>query len=1566
MLVMLLAAMVLAPVAHATTGSLTDTTVADFSSGGPSTDTYVAETEDGELMLAPTAGVEFYGSAMPAGWSSTPMESGGTALVQDGVLQADGARVFADLAHEPGRSLEFVATFGAAPSQSAGFGDITGPGARWTMFTTLATSTDLFASTNVGLGVSVETLIPGSFLGAPHTYRIEWNLASVDFFVDGAPVATHSASPAASMPPFASDEQLDEQSIALDWLRIGPYPGTGSFESRVLDAGRRVDWEALSWTIGHPAGTAVFLSARTGDTPTPDGTWTSFAPVALSGDPVGASSRYIQYRVDLMSSDPARSPILDDVSISYTDATAPTVTIDDVSDALLGPLDTGTDVTWHADEDGAFSVRVGGEDCATGDAVESGSYSGAPAQHITTVSAGQLAEGANTVRVCVSDAVGNEGAQTTSVVKDTTAPTVVVDSVSDTLIGSADTGTDVTWRADEDGAYTVRVGVAGWPISGAMGCMTDTTVASGSYTGAPEPSAASVSAGDLRETLNPIRVCLVDAAGNLGSETVWVVKDLTAPAVVVDSVSATLIGPSDTGTDVTWHANDTGPYSIRVGGTSCTTGTEVASGVYTVALAQHTTTVSAGDLSEGANTIRVCVADVWGNNGTTTTSVVKDATAPGVAIDGVSDDLVGPADTGTTVTWNADESGTYSVRVGGTSCATGTEVGDGNYTAPAQHITTVSAGDLSEGANTIRVCVTDAAGNDGSETTSVVKDTTAPTVTVDSVSDTLIGPSDTGTDITWHAGEDGPYNVRVGGAGCTSGNEVDNGSYSGAPAQHITTVSAGDLSEGANTIRVCVIDAAGNSGSETTSVVKDLNPPIVAIDAVSDSLLGPAAPASDITWQASESGTYSVRAGGAGCTTGNVISGGSYGGPPEQTTTTVTVADLSEGANTIRVCVTDAGGSHGSQTTSVVKDTTAPTVAIDAVSDTLIGPDDPSTDVTWHAGEDGTYGVRVGGGGCTTGTEVETAGYTGAPAQHITTVSAGDLSEGENTIRVCVTDAAGNQDSQTTTVAKDTAERVTLTFGPQADARVEEANPDSNFGTSSSLRVEGGSALDIESYLRFQVAGVLGTVEQATLRLWVSNGTANGPAAYKTDWAGAETAITWNNRAPRTSGPSDDKGNVPANAFVEYDVTPLVTGNGANGFVLAGTSSDAMTVSSKEASTVSQRPQLIVTAVVEGVDAEPPTAPTGLTASAAWPTEVDLNWTEAIDNVGVTAYEIYRDGALLTTVGDVTHYADMTALASTSYDYTVRALDAEGNRSDASNEAEVATPAPTADPVIMAAGDQACDPTASAFNGGLGTSTACRQKYTSDLLVNRDLEAVLALGDIQYECGGYNAFLQSYDPTWGRVKSITYPVPGNHEYHSEGGMDCDPTGNALGYFNYFGAAAGDPAKGYYSFDVGAWHLIALNSNCAKVSCATSSAQVSWLRQDLAANPRTCTLAFWHHPRFTSGTNAPGSTLVKPLYQALYDYNADVVLVGHDHDYERFALQDPEGALDPVRGIRQFVVGTGGKSFHNFSAIQPGSEARNNDSFGVLKLVLSPTSYEWRFIPEAGKTYTDTGSTPCAA
>ena len=229
----------------------------------------------------------------------------------------------------------------------------------------------------------------------------------------------------------------------------------------MLDAGRRVDWEALSWTHESPAGTVVFLDARTGDTPTPDGTWTSFAPVAVSGDPVGGSSRYVQYRADLMSSDPARTPALDGVSVSYTDTTAPAVAIDAVSDALVGPTDTGTDVTWHADEDGTYSVRVGGADCATGDEVESGSYAGARSGHGDREREPARRRARTRSGSAWPTRRATQARETTSVVKDTTAPTVTVDSVSDTLIGPSDTGTDVTWHADENGAYSVRVGASG-------------------------------------------------------------------------------------------------------------------------------------------------------------------------------------------------------------------------------------------------------------------------------------------------------------------------------------------------------------------------------------------------------------------------------------------------------------------------------------------------------------------------------------------------------------------------------------------------------------------------------------------------------------------------------------------------------------------------------------------------------------------------------------------------------------------------------------------------------------------------------------------------------------------------------------------------------------------------------------------------------------------------------------------------------------------------------------------------------------------------------------------------
>ena len=290
--------------------------------------------------------------------------------------------------------------------------------------------------------------------------------------------------------------------------------------------------------------------------------------------------------------------------------------------------------------------------------------------------------------------------------------------------------------------------------------------------------------------------------------------------------------------------------------------------------------------------------------------------------------------------------------------------------------------------------------------------------------------------------------------------------------------------------------------------------------------------------------------------------------------------------------------------------------------------------------------------------------------------------------------------------------------------------------------------------------------------------------------------------------------------------------------------------------------------------------------------------------------------------------------------------------------------AAAADPVIAAAGDIACDPATSSFNGGLGTTTSCREEYTSNLLVNGGFTSILSLGDNQYYCGGYQAFVQSYDPSWGRVKSITHPVAGNHEYFTSGGTGCDASNTgAAGYFQYFGSAAGTVGQGYYSFDIGAWHLIALNSGCSSAGgCSSTSPQYKWLQADLAAHPNQCTLAYWHIPLFSSGGRANANS--KPFWQLLYAAHADVVLNGHDHIYERFAPQTSTGTLDQALGIREFIVGTGGADHTSITTVAANSEVRNTTTFGILKLTLHSGSYDWQFVPEAGQTFTDSGTQAC--
>jgi hypothetical protein len=255
-------------------------------------------------------------------------------------------------------------------------------------------------------------------------------------------------------------------------------------------------------------------------------------------------------------------------------------------------------------------------------------------------------------------------------------------------------------------------------------------------------------------------------------------------------------------------------------------------------------------------------------------------------------------------------------------------------------------------------------------------------------------------------------------------------------------------------------------------------------------------------------------------------------------------------------------------------------------------------------------------------------------------------------------------------------------------------------------------------------------------------------------------------------------------------------------------------------------------------------------------------------------------------------------------------------------------------------------------------------RAVSNLMVGQPYAAVLPLGDNQYFCGGLSDFEASYDLSWGRLLSLSHPVVGNHEYVTSGGTGCDATGNANGYFAYYGSRAGTIGQGYYSFDVGSWHLIALNSNCNNVGgCSPMSPQGRWLAADLAAHRTSCTLAYWHIPLFSSGGRAAANS--QPLWQQLYAADVDVVLNGHDHIYERFAPQTPAALPDPARGIREFIVGTGGANHTSLAAIAANSELRNTNTYGILKLTLHPSSYDWQFIPAPGTgTFRDSGSQAC--
>jgi acid phosphatase type 7 len=272
--------------------------------------------------------------------------------------------------------------------------------------------------------------------------------------------------------------------------------------------------------------------------------------------------------------------------------------------------------------------------------------------------------------------------------------------------------------------------------------------------------------------------------------------------------------------------------------------------------------------------------------------------------------------------------------------------------------------------------------------------------------------------------------------------------------------------------------------------------------------------------------------------------------------------------------------------------------------------------------------------------------------------------------------------------------------------------------------------------------------------------------------------------------------------------------------------------------------------------------------------------------------------------------------------------------------------ADTGEFVLLAAGDIAeCD--------RLG------DEATAELLDAYPDATIATLGDNAYPEGTLQQFVECYEPSWGRHKERTRPAVGNHDHSTK---------DAAGHFEYFGEAAGEFDKYYYGYDLGDWHVVVLNSDCWRVGgCNPDDPQGQWLEEELAASPAQCTLAYWHRPPFSSGRygDRKDTARVQPLWEMIYDMGVDVLLTGHEHSYERFAPMNGSGERDDERGVRLFVVGTGGGNLRNFAGDPlPTTEVRNSETWGVLKLTLKSAGYDWEFVPVEGGTFADSGSGSC--
>lgn len=585
-----------------------------------------------------------------------------------------------------------------------------------------------------------------------------------------------------------------------------------------------------------------------------------------------------------------------------------------------------------------------------------------------------------------------------------------------------------------------------------------------------------------------------------------------------------------------------------------------------------------------------------------------------------------------------------------------------------------------------------------------------------------------------------------------------------------------------------------------------------------------------------------------------------------------------------------------------------------------------------------------------------------------------------------------------------------LTFGAVADGAVDASAPSRPFADARELPADADPAR--ASYLRFSVLGATMPVARAVLRLHVrdrswapsASGGRIGRAGSST-WT--EAGLTWAAR-PSAGATVATIGRVARNTWVEVDVTALVGGDGQLDLALSSGSTDGVAYDSREVAGLG--PQLVVTLADAPVsttrtvtltatsdvtvDASTPSTNLGLASrltvgaspvrssylrfdlrgitgtvvgarlrlhvaddpaaasaaggrfalvsSTSW-TEAGTTWANrpAIDGSGLwTLGAVRRNAWVAMDVGWAVRAGTTLEVGATSTSADLAAFDSRESASPPQLVVTIEEPATSAPVTVQAAGD-------------IARCESPRDEATAALLAGSSAP-ILALGDLAYPGSGPTDIVDCFGPSWGVHRARIRPVIGNHEYRVSG---------AAPYWSYFGAAAGPSGKGWYSFDLGAWHVVALNSNCSEVGCGPASEQLAWLRADLAASSKPCIAAMWHHPLFSSATGKVDAS-VAPFWDALDAAGADLVLNGHIHAYERFAPQSSSGVAR-ASGIRQLIVGTGGMSLEPLPPTPaPNSVARNATDHGVLQLTLGDGRWSWEFVPVAGGTYRDAGSATC--